>query len=73
VRAGQAGADVEELPDARLRRQVPDRAAEEAPVGAHPGHDLRPEFDDLLARRPVSREVVFTEIIVINAGHSAVE
>ena len=58
VRARQAGPDVEELPDARLRRQVADRPAEEAPVGAHPGHDLGPQFDDLVARRPVGREIV---------------
>ena len=58
VRARQAGADVKELPDARVRRQVPGRAAEEAAVGAHRGDYLRPELDDLVARRPVRGEVV---------------
>jgi hypothetical protein len=37
VRAGQPGADIEELPDALPGRQVPDRTAEEPPVGPDPG------------------------------------
>jgi hypothetical protein len=42
VRTGQAGADVEELPDTRLSRQVADRAAKEAPVGPESGKSQEP-------------------------------
>jgi hypothetical protein len=38
VRGRDAGLDIEELADARLGH-VPDRTAEEAPVGPHPGHN----------------------------------
>src|SRR6202012_881228 len=55
---GQAAADVEELGDARLSRQVPDGPAEERPV--LPGRDVRggraPQ--DLCRGLTVRREVV---------------
>jgi hypothetical protein len=58
VGGGQAAADVEELGDARLSRQVPDGAAEERPVLA--GRDVRggraPQ--DLRRGLTVRREVV---------------
>jgi len=41
VRGRYAGADVEELADARLAAQLADGPAEEGPVGADRGDDLR--------------------------------
>src|SRR5690606_18386820 len=45
----QAGADVEELPDADLAGQVPDRAGEEGPGVPRHVHDLRVDGDELVA------------------------
>ena len=58
VRGGQAGADVEELADARLPGQVPDRAGEEGPGGAGVLHDRREGLEHLVADLAVDGEVV---------------
>ena len=50
---GQAGADVEELPDPGLADQVLDRAAQERPVGPHPRQDVRVGLQGLLSGFPV--------------------
>ena len=66
---GQPGAEVEELPDARLGGQEPDRAAEERPVG--PGHlgELGGHFHHLAGGSPVGGEVVLpAEQVVIDPG-----
>src|SRR5450756_706073 len=67
---GQAGADVEELPDPQVAGQVADGAPEEEPVlenGA--AHDVLAEHVERPARRrPVGREVVFpAEHVVIHS------
>jgi hypothetical protein len=65
----QPGADVEELPDAGLRGQVPDGPAEERAVlprsGAHPGHGRH----HLVGHLPVRREVILAaQVVVIQAS-----
>ena len=58
VRRRDAGADVEELPDADLGGQVPDGPAEELPVGPDVADDRRPDGDDRLRGPLVGGEVV---------------
>jgi len=66
---GQAGADVEELPDPGLAGQVLDRAAQERPVGPHPGQDVRVGLQRLLSGLPVGGEVVLAaQLVVVHAG-----
>ena len=67
--AGQAGADVQELPDPGLGGQVPHGPVEERPVlpggGAHRG----PGAQHLAGRLPVGREVVFpAQEVVVDPG-----
>jgi hypothetical protein len=66
----QAAADVEELPDARLGRQVPDRPAEERPVLAGRDGHGRGAPQDLRRRLAVHCEVVLPadEIVVDPRG-----
>ena len=68
VHGGQAGADVEELPDARVGRQVMHDGGEEHPDAAgdvgHGGHD----GEHFLGGDPVGREVVLAaEPVVVDA------
>ena len=58
VGGGQAGADVEELADARLTGQVPDRADQEGPGGASVLDDRREGLENLVADLAVDGEVV---------------
>jgi hypothetical protein len=73
VRRGYAGADIEELGNPGFGGEEAHGAGEERPVGAHRLDDARVGGHDRVARRTVDGEVVFTGIIVINAGHSAAE
>jgi hypothetical protein len=59
VGGGQSGADVQELADARLADEVPDRAAEERPVGARNVDDAGEELHVLVTGFSVDGEVVF--------------
>jgi cytochrome P450 len=69
VLRGDAGADVEELADAGRSRQVPHRAAEEGPGGAHGGADIRIQCDHRAGQVPVGLEVmVAADPVVIHAG-----
>jgi hypothetical protein len=45
ARGGNAGADVEELPDARVGGEVADGASEERPVGLGAEGYVRPDLD----------------------------
>ena len=68
VRTRQAGADVEELRDARLARQVADGPAQEGPVLPHRGADRAPAFQHLAGDGPVGGEVVLAaEEVVVHA------
>jgi hypothetical protein len=58
VRGRQAAADVQELGDARLGRQVPDRPAQERPVLARRDLRRRRAPQDLRRRLAVRGEVV---------------
>ena len=58
ARCRQPGADVQELPDARLAGQVPDRPPQEGPVRPGLGHDARQHRRNLVASLPVGRVVV---------------
>jgi hypothetical protein len=58
VRRRQAGADVEELPDARLVGQEPDRPAKERTVLARRGPCHRRRGQHLARYFTVGREVV---------------
>ena len=77
VRGRDAGADVEELADARLPGQVTHRAGQEGAVGADRVDDVRIGLDRLLAGRPVGGEVVLAaQPVVVDAGdmrHAGVE
>ena len=66
LRGGQAGADVEELADSRLEREVAHRAVEKRAVGAHAREHDRADLDDRLGGRPVRGVVVLAakEVIV---------
>jgi hypothetical protein len=65
VGGGQAGADVEELADARLTGQVLDRAGEEGPGGASVFDDRREGLEDLVADLSVDGEVVLAAQSVV--------
>src|SRR5882672_12761191 len=65
-----ARAEVEELPHPGLGREVANGPAEEGPVGAHPVAQPGRHREHPVTRDAVGCEVVFTGIIVINAGHS---
>src|SRR5690606_24584734 len=74
VLGGQARADVQELPDARLG-ELPHAADEEAPVGqghlADVGAGLTAELDHLLGGFPVGGEVVLAaQVVVVHTGHT---
>jgi hypothetical protein len=58
VRGRQPGADVEELPDAGVRGQVPHGPAEELAVGAGGQPQVRHEHEGLLGRLAIGGEVV---------------
>jgi len=69
VRRRQPGADVEELPDARLGRQVPHGPAQERPVLPRGGASVRRMLQHLLRQRPVGGEVVLpADHVVVHAG-----
>ena len=70
VRLGrQAGADIEELPDARLGHQPGHGPVHERPVGADITDHSRPDRDDRFGRLPVSSEVVLAaQPVVIDPG-----
>jgi hypothetical protein len=65
VAAGQAGADVEELADARLGGQIVDRAAEEGAVLPDARDDVRILLDHQLGGLAVRLEVVLAAEPVI--------
>jgi hypothetical protein len=68
VGGGQAGADVKELPDARLGRQEPHRAAEEPAVLPQPGPPRGPCGQRLIGHGAVGGEVVLAaDVVVIHA------
>jgi hypothetical protein len=70
IRGRQAGPDVEELPNAGLGGQVPDRAAEERPVLARGDADGRVGLQDLLGGLAVGRKVVLAaEEVVVDPRH----
>ena len=77
VGRGQAGADVEELPDAGLSRQVAHRTTEEQPVHARVLDDLGEPRGDAVADLAVDRVVVLAaEPVVPDArrvGHRGVD
>jgi hypothetical protein len=64
---GEPGPDVEELPNACLGRQVPDRAAEERPVLAGGNADGRVGLQDLLRGLAVGRKVILAaqQVIIV--------
>jgi hypothetical protein len=69
VHGGQPGADLEELPDSQVTRQVARGAPEEAPVlqrgAAH--HVLTERFERPQCGLPIGREVVLTaEHVVVH-------
>src|SRR5439155_23065187 len=57
VGGGQAGADVEELPDARLAGQIPDGPDEKGAGGTGDLDDIREYLTHLIAELPVDGEV----------------
>jgi MFS family permease len=66
---GQPGPDVEELPDARLFRQVADRAAEERAVLTPGDATAWPGGEYLLRHLAVGREVVLAaDAVVVHPG-----
>ena len=68
---GQAGADVDDLPDAGLADQVTDHPAEEGPVPLHRQLDVRQLGDHRLADGPVGRVVVLAaEQVVVDPRHA---
>ena len=77
VGGGQAGADVQELTDARLTGQVPDRADQEGPRGASVLDDRRERLENLVADLAVDVEVVFAAQPVVpdpgRLGHVGVD
>jgi hypothetical protein len=69
VGRGQAGADVQELPDAGLGGQVVHRAAEELALRADAGQDRRVCRDDLLGSLAIGGEVVLpAQPVVVDPG-----
>jgi hypothetical protein len=68
-RRGDAGPDVEELPDPGLRGQIADRALHEGTVGEHRVDQVRIGLQRRVAGRPVHRVVVLAaEPVVIDPG-----
>jgi hypothetical protein len=66
---GQAGADVEELPDPGFRRQEPHGPAEEAAVLAQPGAPGGPGRQRLVGDGAVGGEVVLAaDVVVVHPG-----
>src|SRR6185437_13173773 len=66
---GDAGTDVEELPDAGVVGQVGHRTLHERPVGPDVAHDRRPGRHHRLAGRPVGGEVVLAaQPVVVDPG-----
>jgi hypothetical protein len=66
---GDAGTDVEELPDAGLADQVPDGPAEKCPVGPHHGPDVGVYRDHRTGHVLVGPEIVATaQPVVVHAG-----
>ena len=64
---GMPGPEVEELPDARLGREVAHRPAEERPVRPHPVAQPRCHREHPVARDPVGGEVVLAaEPVVVD-------
>jgi hypothetical protein len=69
LRGGQAGTDVEQLPDARLADQVADHAPEDVPLGAHAHLYRGQRRDHLLGDGAVGGEVVLAaEKVVVDPG-----
>src|SRR6185437_5457273 len=69
ARRGDAGADVEELPDPGFPGQVADRTPEERPVRPRGEGHLRPELERLLGGFPVGGVVVLAaEQVVVHPG-----
>jgi hypothetical protein len=67
---GQAPAQVEELPDARLASEVADRPADEHPVVPDDPRYVRRGYHQLLRRRPVGGEIVLAaQQVVVDPGH----
>jgi hypothetical protein len=65
----QARSDIEELPDTRLGREVPDRAAEETALLTRPDPDGWPLLKHLVRRLAISREVVLpAKVVIVNPG-----
>jgi hypothetical protein len=70
VGRGDAGADVEELPDAGLAGQVPDGPGQERPVPPHPFHDMRRRMRRGPAGDPVRGEVgLAAKPVIVDAGY----
>jgi hypothetical protein len=66
---GQAAAEVDELPDARLVRQVTDDPADERPVVTDDSRHVRRYLEQPLGRLPVDGEIVLAaEQVVVNPG-----
>jgi hypothetical protein len=69
---GDAGADIEELPDPGLSREVADDAAEEGPVGPDGEGQLRVDLKPGIDRGPVGREIVLpAETVVVQTRDAA--
>jgi hypothetical protein len=67
-----AGADVEELADARLPGEVADDPPEECPVRPHGEGHIRPRLEPCLNRRPVGGVVVLAaQLIIVHTLHAA--
>jgi hypothetical protein len=65
----QSGADVKELPAARLGGQVTNDPSQEGTVLPGPDPGVRPCSQDLVGRRAVGREIILTaERVVIDPG-----
>jgi hypothetical protein len=60
VGRGQAGADVEELPDARLGHQVVHRAGEELALQAGDHHEVGEHAEQRLADLTIDGEVILS-------------
>ena len=69
ARGGNAGADVEELPDSRLAGEVADGAPEKRPVGAGGEARVRVDLEHCLGGDAVGGEVVLAaEQVVVHPG-----
>jgi hypothetical protein len=66
---GQPGADVDELADTALGRQMAHYPGQERPVRPRPGHHLRAAADHFLGGFPVGLIVVFAaQPVAIHPG-----